>query len=203
MQDDMFTCSIIKCHNVLSSTRESHCEVHRNRLKQYGTLTTTCRRCNEDFQWMGKAVNGSGYCETCYTKPKLIGYEEKKQRISLSRHNLTPENWNEIAGQQNNACKLCHHQPNNGRQGLQVDHDHKCCHNANLQRGGSSCGKCIRGLLCYACNLMIAGYENNKGDLYIPELEKYCRTEFFVFSTPLFEHSNNTGLYEGEIRYDR
>ena len=35
------------------------------------------------------------------------------------------------------------------------------------------CGKCIRGLLCTNCNLMIGHYEKCKGDLKIEILENY------------------------------
>jgi hypothetical protein len=34
-----------------------------------------------------------------------------------------------------------------------VDHDHACC------LGEGSCGKCIRGLLCQRCNMVLGSYE--------------------------------------------
>ena len=46
------------------------------------------------------------------------------------------------------TCGICGG-GNNGRT-LHIDHDHRCCD------GARSCGKCIRGVLCYPCNY---GYE--------------------------------------------
>lgn len=34
-----------------------------------------------------------------------------------------------------------------------IDHDHSCCN------GGTSCGKCIRGLLCRSCNMSLGHVE--------------------------------------------
>ena len=50
----------------------------------------------------------------------------------------------EMLDEQGNACAIC-------RSGFDeasphVDHDHACC------AGRRSCGKCVRGLLCKACN---------------------------------------------------
>lgn len=47
-------------------------------------------------------------------------------------------------------CRLC------GRHTtLHVDHDHSCCDSP------TSCGDCVRGLLCSRCNYHIAWIENN------------------------------------------
>ena len=35
-----------------------------------------------------------------------------------------------------------------------IDHDHSCC------PGNNSCGKCIRGVLCSACNILLGKYES-------------------------------------------
>lgn len=54
--------------------------------------------------------------------------------------------------------------------GLHLDHDHRCC-----PKKGESCGKCIRGLLCWGCNGgVIPWYERIRGteEPYAP-LEKY------------------------------
>lgn len=65
---------------------------------------------------------------------------------------------------QNGKCRLCD-QPSQGRvQMLCVDHDHSCC------PGESSCGECVRGLLCNHCNLLLQVLDNpewlRKAQLY-------------------------------------
>ena len=57
---------------------------------------------------------------------------------------------------QRGVCALCFHL-NHVRETIQrltIDHDHECC---NLKT--KSCGECVRGLLCWQCNIRIAEIE--------------------------------------------
>ncbi len=58
--------------------------------------------------------------------------------------------FNRMLELQNHVCAICNLPETNHQKGiikaLSVDHNRKCC------PGNKSCGKCIRGLLCWHCN---------------------------------------------------
>ncbi len=64
---------------------------------------------------------------------------------------LTLEQWNQIFEAQGRKCGNpgCPNIEPGGKRQWAVDHDHRCC------PGRRSCGKCIRGLLCHKCNLLL------------------------------------------------
>ncbi len=72
---------------------------------------------------------------------------------------------------QNFRCAICpiEHEHESG---LHLDHDHACC-----RAKGESCGKCIRGLLCFGCNGgVLPWYERIRvTGLVVPPLEEYLR----------------------------
>lgn len=69
-----------------------------------------------------------------------------------SYFNITPEQYDAMLQMQNGVCAICklpetaRHRGRGAVIALAVDHDHRCC------SGKTSCGKCIRGLLCDRCN---------------------------------------------------
>jgi len=78
------------------------------------------------------------------------------------KYGLTIPAYNGILRSQNDACALCKEGPDNeidyvdasDRTFWHIDHDHSCC-----DREGS-CGTCVRGILCHACNVIhLPAYE--------------------------------------------
>jgi hypothetical protein len=49
-----------------------------------------------------------------------------------------------------------------------ADHDHHCCPGQPKQRA-KTCGKCIRGLLCFRCNTALGYIElyRDRADVYL------------------------------------
>lgn len=62
---------------------------------------------------------------------------------------LSPEQYQKMFEEQRGCCAICGTHQSQLTRALSVDHDHECC------PGDSSCGKCIRGLLCDACNPLL------------------------------------------------
>lgn len=63
-------------------------------------------------------------------------------RLAL-QYGLTPEAFEALLREQDGGCAICQTQ---GAERWAVDHDHACC------VGSKTCGKCVRGILCFPCN---------------------------------------------------
>lgn len=131
-----------------------------------------CEECGEDFNGSTRLQkvcfnteckrsrlrkNKARYLAKPGTRERNIASERKRRespdarrRISFSRrmraYGVNEETFNEILSKQGGGCKICGITPESGVR-LCVDHDHACC------PSGSSCGLCIRGVLCFNCNL--------------------------------------------------
>lgn len=70
----------------------------------------------------------------------------------LRRYNLSYAEYMVMYQLQTGRCAICRKEfiatP-------AVDHDHSCC------SGNTSCGKCVRGLLCTHCNKGLSGFRDN------------------------------------------
>lgn len=80
------------------------------------------------------------------------------QTYKLSRYGITSARFAEMLEGQGHACAMCE-EPFQEGQKVCVDHDHACCPDER-----SSCGRCVRGLLCHPCNTSL-GHIERKGDI--------------------------------------
>lgn len=130
-------------------------------------MTTVARTCS--VEWCERALLAQGYCSGHYKrvkdkvdleKPFRI-FVEKTGRCSIAtcnrpddhrnmckmhytrmrKYSLTPERAQELFVK--TTCEIC------GRSDapLVIDHDHSCC-----PEKSTSCGNCIRGVICARCN---------------------------------------------------
>lgn len=95
-----------------------------------------------DFYRARREPDGLAYsCKSCV--------KSNGRRSVFRRHGITETLYAEMLERQNGVCRICEKPCPKGS--LSIDHDHACC------PGQTSCGRCIRGLLCRACNVGI-GY---------------------------------------------
>lgn len=114
---------------------------------------------------------GRKYCDPCATwKPEaqfhrvsaaLDGLHWECRPCSKARRtnrvfNLSPERYAEMLHQQGGGCAVCGRPPTEGI-ALNVDHDHNCCPGQK-----QSCGQCVRGLLCWACNTALGQLDDDE-----------------------------------------
>ena len=90
-------------------------------------------------------------------------YHEKELARDMKKYGTTVEWYRDKLIEQNGLCALCNHLSHHHGtiQRLQVDHDHDCC---DLHT--KSCGKCLRGLLCADCNILLSYLEKIYKDCF-------------------------------------
>ena len=127
----------------------------------------TCIDCKEDKDIEEFPISNGKWrrtrCAECYrvynNERKRSTYVVDRNRVSnLRKYNITMDQYEQMFADQDGVCKICGKPETRTKDGkvssLAVDHDHACC------PGNYSCGQCIRGLLCFKCNMMV-GYSGD------------------------------------------
>jgi hypothetical protein len=105
-----------------------------------------CRKC-EQYLPKSSFWSNNTYCKECTILVGHIG--------NLKKYGLTRDDYVDMEKSQNGVCKICGESEKYNKR-LSVDHDHSCC------SGPTSCGKCIRGLLCSTCNKVLGQVNDDK-----------------------------------------
>lgn len=151
----------------------------------------TCSKCELE-QPLENFHKGNGYCKPCkkeYDKTYRVNWKFKpysritryKSHLKL-RYSLSLEELVTIYNAQNGECAICnkslpHPADEQGdKWQSNIDHDHTCC------PSNTTCGKCVRGLLCRDCNLMLGHAKDNlstlqKGVEYLERTSKKVGTQ--------------------------
>lgn len=123
-------------------------------LERDGDGNKQCRECAgwfplSDYTRFIHSKDGLGaYCPTC-----------RKRRSLRNMYQITLEQYEALLAKQGGVCAICGSEDESGKM-LAVDHDHACCPGTDR-----SCGKCVRGLLCSACNQGIGKFRDDIGRL--------------------------------------
>lgn len=113
---------------------------HRDCLLRDTQGRKQCTRCGE---WKDTQ---EFYANTQTADSLTPDCKECKRVMQTERiFGLSPGSYARMLSDQGGSCKICGRVDPTGRK-LHVDHDHSCC------SGKTSCGQCVRGLLCGQCN---------------------------------------------------
>ena len=151
-------CEVAWCSN-RAKTQGAYsglCTNHASQMKKHGHVTVPSDYVNEE---------GQKYCRDCgeWKNQELFGSVkkfcldcQKFQRIE-KHYKLTRDKYFDLLASQGGVCAIC--SSDGGTRGLLVDHDPSCC-----PRNGSestTCGQCIRALLCSSCSTGLGQFQDD------------------------------------------
>lgn len=138
--------------------------LHQRAARGYDAELSPMKIMRSAEEVLERDEHGHKLCITCNSWRRETEFGEQKTKTSpdglntscrkcrrrksmLLKFGITPEQYDEMFERQNSLCAMCM-EPPEGERPLYVDHDHRCCPDRDY-----TCGECIRGLLCYRCNL--------------------------------------------------
>lgn len=157
IKDPSRLCSVDGCG--IKAVGHGMCRTHWARNRKTGTPGTGYIKHLTDPTARNEA--GEKRCPSCETWRPLSDFTKcastpdglykrcrvcTRAAILLKSYRMTLEAYEALLDSQGGGCRICSTRPS-APYSLHVDHDHSCCSGRS-----TSCGQCVRGLLCSSCN---------------------------------------------------
>jgi hypothetical protein len=112
---------------------------------------TACKDCAAQGLINNRPVVQAGRCET-HKREKAKADKARKRDLEIKRiYGISGDDYRAILAAQGGKCFICQ-RATGATKSLSVDHDHGCC------PGRTSCGQCVRAIICGACNRGVLGH---------------------------------------------
>jgi|SRR6185436_19392781 len=145
-------CNFEECVN--DQRAKGLCPGHLNQLSK-GKELTTLRKVRAKGSTLERNQSGDKFCPKCEDWLPVDNFSEHastsdglrntcKKCHALHKYGLNENTYQKLFTNQNGKCAVCEISLQGKK--ICIDHDHSCC------PGWNTCGKCIRGILCYGCN---------------------------------------------------
>ena len=138
--------------------------------------TKTCTKCGQDkvvpddFPKDARNKDGLfGVCKACMSERSSAWAAAHPERVLDFRHGHYNIDFNAMWERQGGLCAMCGEAMlprGKSLKSVVIDHDHACCP-PRPGRAGSSCGKCVRGLIHRHCNMLLGVIEKNQAKLVL------------------------------------
>lgn len=114
-----------------------------------------CWKAEQEFSRSnGKKDGLQPRCKSCAKSVYNATHAEVRSANRKGKYGLTREAFDALLAAQGGACAICR-SDSPGSRFWAVDHDHACC------PGKTSCGNCVRGLLCGPCNVGLGCFRDS------------------------------------------
>lgn len=114
-----------------------------------------CLECQNILVGEDRVMNRKKYCsKECKSKHRTTSGARIDTHL-WTNFRIRESDYEQILIDQNFRCAICGIHQSETKKAFAVDHDHSCC---NSKR---TCGKCIRGLLCFECNIGLGKFKDS------------------------------------------
>jgi hypothetical protein len=132
----------IECHSLAQSIEDMKERFVKDKSLKAG-YSNYCKQCN--------SIRAQKHAKMF---PEMFKVRAEKNRLKTN-YKITLDEYEKIKKDQNYSCAICKTHESKLKKILHIDHDHQCC------PGPTTCGKCIRGLLCYSCNTGLGNFKDS------------------------------------------